>query len=429
MGIFYINEINTRESIDILSESVLLELYFGDAVLAKLQEQFSKFRSKYIGGKWNTKINYDSDLIKFNRMCEEQFGYYRFCLSVSPTFDYNAFMMNVGFLSEDDIGDTFFNNLKIYKNNKGFYYDKNAKVSALCNIFFGLLSDKNFTDREVFAIMLHEIGHSFTYAVLNRDGVIGKGSCLINLIQKVNAAINTNLQKDRNFSNERVDSDIQTPAIISRVENFINSKINFKDIIHSISKTAEGMKKNVKYYAYTNEKFADTFASMYGYGSDLQLALQRFDTIYKDFYKNPKKKIPSDLSVIIQVGLLSVNNMLEFFLHVKDEHPDGLTRIKVQIEYLEKELRNVSLDPKMKMDLQKHLSIQLQIIKDFIDSSNDPDVYKAYKIYYTNLYNKFGGDIREKYTDNNAIFKTIDQRYKDIAKNESGNLDCSLNDL
>lgn len=422
MGIFYTNKLNLSTSpIDIqqLSESVLLELYFGDSVVTKLQEQFTKFRSKYIGGNWNPKINYDSDLIKFNRLCEEQFGYYRFCLSVSPMFDYNAFMMNIGYLSEDNIGDTFFNNLKIYKNNKGFYYDKAAKVSAITNIYFGLLSDSKFTDREVFAIILHEIGHSFTYAVLNRDGVIGSGSCLINMIQKVNAAINNNLQKDRNFSNERVEDDIQNPSIISKINNFAKSKFNIKGAIYSISKNVQGMRKNVKHYAYTNEKFADTFASMYGYSSELQVGLQKLTDIYRDFYKNPNKKVPGDLSVIIQVGLMSVNNMLGFLLNVKDEHPDGLTRIKVQIEYLEKELRNINLDPKMKMDLQKHLATQMQIVKDFIDSSKDPDVYKAYNVYYTKLYEKYGGDIREKYTDNEAIFNTIDQRYKDISKNES----------
>lgn len=408
-------------SIDIqqLSESVLLELYFGDSAVEKLQEQFTKFRSKYVGGNWTPKINYDPDLIKFNRLCEDQFGYYRFCLSISPVYDYNAFMINVGYLAEDNIGDTFFSNLKIYKNNKGFYYDKAAKVSAITNIYFGLLSDKRFTDREVFAIMLHEIGHSFTYAVLNRDGVIGGGSCLINIVRKVNAAINNNLQKDRDFSDKRVESDIQSPSITSRISNFVNGKFNIKNAVYSLSKTVKGMRQNVKHYGYTNEKFADTFASMYGYSSELQIALQKLTDAYRDFNKNPKKKPPGDLSVIIMVGLLSANNMIEFLLNMKDEHPDGLTRIKVQIEYLEKELRNVSLDPKMKMDLQRHLAIQMQIIKDFIDSSKDPDVSRAYNTYYTKLYEKYGGDIREKFTDNEAIFDTIDQRYNDISKNES----------
>lgn len=409
---------------ELLNEDVMLEVYFGDAVLKDIQAQFSKFRAKWIGKDWNPKINYDAELIKFNRMVEKQFGYYRFCLNVDPSYDYNAYMINIGWMCSSDFDDEVIKNLKVYKSSKGFYFEKDAKISAMASCYFGIITNKAFTDREVLGIMLHEIGHTFTYAVLNKEGAFNRGSYLVAMMKKVSKKVKKNLESDRDFSDARIESDINDISFLQKIKNFFSSikdkKFNIKDAIHSVAQSTRSMKGNMKYYDYTNEKFADTFASMYGYGSEVQSALEKFTQLSVDFYM--PKKTPSNLSVIIKVGMMSFTNMLEFLMGVQDEHPSNLTRIQTQIDYLKKELRNASLDPAMKADLQKQLEEQQKLIDDFINYSGDPDAYKVYRTYYTKMYQKYGGDIREKFTDNEALFDNIDRVYGQL-KNESADID------
>ena len=421
MGLFSydIMDINPSYStIDQLNEEVVLEAYFGEKVCAPLFAQFCKFRNKHKGSQnWSPKINYDPELIKFNRLAEDQFGYYRFSLTISPTFNYNAFMVNVGFLAGEGSDKKFFDGLKVYKTGRGFTYDKKAEVSAISCMYMGLLSNTTFTDRELFGIMLHEIGHSFTNAVLNRDGCLGGSSYLTNIVSKVNALVKANVENGKNVSIEDAEHDLNNSGIFNSLKAFFSKKDSgIRAIINSVSNTVSGMRRNAKYYEYTNEKFADTFASMYGYGSDVQSGLIKMTKVQQDFYSTGKDKIPGFISTIMKVGVLTFNGWLEYILNVKDEHPEGLTRIKVQIEYLERELRNIALDPKMKSDLQRQLDVQKGLIDDFLTNSKNPSVYQAYNIYYTNLYNKYGGDIREKVTDNKAMFDTIDDRIGDLSE-------------
>lgn len=407
-----------------LKEDVILEVYFGDSVIKDLQTQFSKFRSKWIGKEWNPKINYDPDLIKFNRMIENQFGYYRFCLNIDPSYDYNAYMINIGWMCSSDFEEGIINNLKVYKSSKGFYFEKDARISSMAACFFGIISNKEFTDREVIGILLHEIGHTFTYAVLNKEGLFNRSSCLLAMMKKVSKKAKKNLDGDRDFSDERIESDINDISFLQKIKNFFsgikNNKFNIKNAVHFVSQSAKRMSGNMKYYDYTNEKFADTFASMYGYGADVQSALDKFNKLYIDFYL--PKKTPSNLSVTIKVATMTMGNMLAFLMGAQDEHPSNLTRIQTQIDYLKKELRNASLDPAMKADLQKQLEEQQKLIDDFINYSGDTDAYKAYRVYYTKMYKKYGGDIREKYTDNEALFDNIDRVYQQLNK-ESAELD------
>lgn len=426
-----ITSVNTRSYTEVkqLSEAVMAvnEAYFGDGSIKDVQAAFSKFRANWIGKPYNPKINYDPDLIKFNRAVENTFGYYKFAMSIDPSNSYNAFMINVDWAAPKGKMNEITKGLRVLKTGNGFCYDKSAGVVAISMMLYGLLRDENFTDRELLGIMLHEIGHSFTKAVFMKGGLFTRHSRLVGLIDQVNEMIKRNINNDRDSSDQRIDNDIAQLPILDRVRNFFSNLASKKltnpasSSIHSIAMSAAAssgrQNKNMKYYDYTNEKFADTFASMYGYGADVQRALMKLDDlIYKFYY--PNVKTPGKLAIIINVAMLSFNDFLNYIFGVQDEHPSNVTRAKVQMEYLQREIRNVDIDPAVKEELQKQLAEQKKIIDDYLNYTSDHDAQAIMRAYYKKLFEKYGGDRRERVTDNEEIFKTIDNVFDKTAKQE-----------
>lgn len=388
------------------------EVYFGDKPVAEIQKHFDSFRNKFISKQYDVKMNYDKDLLEFNRLIEKQFGFYNFALKIDPSMGCNAYTLNVSYGSDINIkkiGDK----LRIEKSGNGFRYAEGTGISCVAAIYMGLLSDPAFTNRELVAILLHEVGHNFTYSVLNYDGAyIGKAASM--LMKTMSKLIRKNLTDERDFSDEKVSKDIEEKSgIFSAVKNAFGKikKVNFKDMVSSI---AANMIGNATYRRYTDEKFADTFASMYGYGADVNSALQKMSQKMYDRYL--PKKTPSDISIFIKLFQFNVIDIIAIALTLKDEHPEGLTRIAVQIQYLERELAKESLDPKVKMELQQQLAAQKKLIEDFINYQGDPDGAKAIRIYYAKLYEKYGGERREKMTNNKALFDLIDDTYNKLSK-------------
>lgn len=383
------------------------EVYFGDKPIIPLQKAFSEFRKNWIGKPYSIKINYDNNLLKFNRLVEEQFGYYRFALTIDPDMSLNAYMLNVQLYSNTSPKD--FGKDLVVKSGMGFRYAKDSGVTAMATVLYGLLQSDKYSDRELIAILLHEIGHSFTYAVLNQDGsLLNRARFFINRI--MSNMIKKNITEERDFSEEKIKKDIdEQSGILDKLWGFASKVKSINPIKIFSAVTNPNMKGNKRYLGYTDEKFADTFASMYGYSTELNGALQRMTQDAYDKYL--PKRTPSTIEIVYEIINRNIDDIILTELNLKDEHPEGLTRIKVQIEYLERELAKQGIDPKLKLELQAQLNYQRQLIDEYINYSADVDGAKALRTYYTLMYNKYGGDRREKKTNNEAIFKTIDDVY------------------
>lgn len=411
------------QSVEEAALNMLNEVYFGEKPIDEISRRFSKFRAKWVGRDYNGKVNYDPDLILFNRAVEERFGYKRFSMTLIPTYDYNAAMYDVGYLVDDKGLANIDKGVRVDKSGNGFKYNAESAVTSLMVMYFGMISDSSFTDRELIGICLHEIGHSFFHAMIGNPGLLSGSSAAIQGMKMVNNMAKNSIDNGETETEETTAAKINNVGFLGKIRSFfsgLKGKNNFMGAVHNLSSTiVSKMKTNVsnKYYSYTNEKFADSFASMYGYGADVQTALQKMSNLYEKFYPEAyPKKNPGKLSIILGMGNLSLNNTLAILLNVKDEHPDGLTRIKTQIDFLNNELKNTELDPKMKMDLMKQLEEQKKLIDDYLTIARNPETRDIYKMYYAKLYEKYGGDVREKHTDNDALFQMIDDRYKNILK-------------
>lgn len=134
------------------------ELYVGETTfIEKLIDEISKDRAPYLG-KVKKPIKGNKDFIKIGDMIAEEFGFNSVTFSVPYDTSMNAFTYPITM----NIDETITNKKpKFYKNN-GLKYDLNTgRLCIIVAITAGVWFNEEFSDREVVAALLHEIGHSF----------------------------------------------------------------------------------------------------------------------------------------------------------------------------------------------------------------------------------------------------------------------------
>lgn len=140
---------------------------------------------------------------------------------------------------------------------------------------------------------------------------------------------------------------------------------------------------------YRAEKIADNFATIYGYGPDLSSALEKLET--------------SDAKLDINIPVISpllgvVESTYKLLVCLPDEHPATVSRIKDQLNYLEKELAKEDLDPKMKKEIQNQIDDIEKSLNRIISIEYDDalsDFHYMDHAYQALLYYIFGGDPKD----------------------------------
>lgn len=413
-------------------EFSLSEAYFGKKVVEQAFLYFSVVREKFKDAKYNPKMNMDPDVIKFNRSIEKTFGFSTFSLSISPDFSFNAYAVPIYvYLNPSDVQKI---KSSLLGGSSGFRFSDYGKIVALSAINMGAL-ESNLTNEELFAVLLHEIGHMFYEAVIDPIGKYHTASYISNILSRVNDRIYDIISNGtKDILNTDVMSDIDTitrPFMtkialgVTNIRKFITLPFHGVFTLYKLAKNKlvhENMFSNMtdkSKIAYTNEKFADTFASMYGYGPELHSALLKSFKNYEE--NNVPKKYAQPKGFIgkaIVFADIMLHDYLLFAMNLKDEHPDGLTRINVAIQYLSKEIAKDNIDPKMKKELIDQVNNLKKQIEDYISfNGSEGDTLSVTRSYYIYLYKKFGGDRREAQSDNDALFKAIDDMLATLKSN------------
>ena len=116
---------------------------------------------------------------------------------------------------------------------------------------------------------------------------------------------------------------------------------------------------------------------------------------------------------------IHIKDLIEYNNDEQDEHPEKLARIKTSIDYIKRELAKEGLDPKIKNQLIDQLNSLNRLINDYKNFPKDKDSMRILRLYNIKLYEKFGGDRREKDTDNDSMFDAIDNRYREVMNSET----------
>jgi len=286
-----------------------------------------------------------------------------------------------------------------YKNSKG------KKVNI--HLFYSIFTVADLSPREATAVLLHEVGHNFYYhkmSILTSEFFY----VLITLLQPfemIKIFLKNKMDKvDRENFN----------GIINNASNKIKTPLEFyKDIlyqlklycffplvnpisiiIYNINKIFPNLVfNNILLDKYRNEKFADNFATMYGYGVETASLQNKFS--------KPCELSAGNKVFFSRIPLIDIyaRNIYEYLKAISDlsfnEHPKSITRIKEQKKYLEHCLNETKLTSKQKTEIRKQISEIDKIYESYYDITEGAPELRALM---NPIREKFGipeDDIRE----------------------------------
>ena len=409
------------------------EVYFGRTPqIQKLASQFSKFRSKYVTKnvfRFSPLINQDEDLIKFNRMMEETFGFSCFSLIVINSSSVNAMTIPVSSLGLAFIG----KGKLIEKTSSGIRYKKELGVSAIAYIYTGLLERAEFSDDEIFAILLHEIGHNFqdslskpltnitvaadiTGVLTNMIKDLSRGD-IFNAATEIFVPIVAKSNALKWVINFLHNLEVNNKTWVGIVDWYLTSTYQYaKDLIQSLIRFVydliplslgsvlftllSAIINNTigafsKIAGIEKENIADSFATMYGYGPELSSALYKFQDL-KGLGGLPYEVI--DRTILLK-NLIALNNIPYVLIGMSfNEHPSEIARAANMADTLRYELENNKIDPKMKKTIEAEIKKIEKNTDEFISriESGSPEQRDMYANAFQLLLSKTNGGYDNK---------------------------------
>lgn len=395
---------------------VLQEVYFGKESVEPILKQLTVVRDKLAMKPVTTTTNLDPEILKLNRMVETVFGFNSFAFYIQPDHLPNAYAIPV---------DTYFSDTDkmrirsaLIANPSGFRYNANTmgvNISLIIAMNIGALENPIFTDGELLATILHEIGHGFFEAVTDADGEYTVAKKLVTSLSYALGCAKINIKNGKKVTMDMIDKEL------SHISGYVGTLKN--SLIRLTGKAkkkvfGESMAMNMtkKRIAYTNEKFADTFAAMFGYAEECHsFDVKTMQYVYDTALGT--KTYPKIVETI-KMYKLYIKDLVSYAFNSQDEHPGELARIKTSVDYIKRELSKEGIDPKIKNQLLDQLNKLNKLIDDYKNFPKDKDSMRILRLYNIKLYEKFGGDRREQDTDNDALFTAIDNRYREVIASE-----------
>ena len=470
-----INELHLNESIDI---ELLDEAYFGkQKELTALQKLIGEYRKKYKGkyAMIGAAANTDKMLLKINRAFEDFFGFGDFALFIVDLANINAFTFAI-----DNRYDAK-NPVNKLVNAKTYKFAKEADFACIVCVYAGLMFNPMFTDEEVMGIILHEIGHNFYASMTTTNTIFSTCNRAVNFAGAVLEVKDTIMDSEQsapekalNLARTSVGEYFKLDLLIKKAIKKIKSTIGHKEanktfyyvlycfylalgvadfmseylkILRKVEKAPYeagelGIKKLVKMWierkietikdpihilrlpnGFRNERTADNFAAMYGYGPALHSALTKMEN------GDLTDKQISELSKAgIFIGNLFDCLILPYKLIMMalDPHPLTIQRTTDQIRMLEDELKKSHLDPKMKKRIQKDIDKMNKAVEKSMDTkrgfTGDPHfvTYLFNRIMYNATEAKSIRDIFFNF-DPNGRYKSYDKTIDSICDKEKEN--------
>jgi len=448
MGIYNSNKIR-----EIIKENqVINEAYFGETPgIKEMQRLITEIRKEITILK-SVQASSFSNTIKFNRAVEKEFGFHTFALNIVPDQLFNAFTFPIS--NRLDVFNTN-KKLSIKKSNVGFKFEKNIYI-VKTYITSGILLDKRFTDREVLAIILHEIGHSFSTSYYNNSLFSVTSQVLTSLmyimysLQKIALDLSIeelllSLSSMSNFVQYIIDPLDKLLRKNKVVSSILGITIGGFNLIRSVSFEMLNIMSTVTNLfsilslpvsiplalvkafnkinifsifsigaSYRDEQLADNFATLYGYGAEIGSSLEKLEHGSKGLKSSEfiRNNAPG-------IYLLSniTNDTISLLLHPIQTHPKTIARINNQIEMLEKELDKENMDPKMRKAMKEDIDGLKKTLNKYdnfnVSKKLDPDSFnKALSLF---LYKSFGGDIREAFVKEKS-YDYLDKAVNNLKK-------------
>lgn len=367
--------------------AILTEAYFGKTeTLLEIEKKIGEIRKNCLNK--YADINRSKEVLELNRLFEKQFGMEIFSLHIEKNDTINAYTIPVA--TKFDVA--FNVNLAksiVATQETGYRFKPGNNLCIICNIYMGLIKHPEFTDAEILAVILHELGHNFADGIYKRIGdankqmtVYRKQLVIISIIYRALFTFGISLLTDIpayrdniNKVNKKKESKTKQRkgrGIVSGIKAQCSDFVSFvNELVYRITpgnaENVERAKQNAdskgvpdkvkKSAGRMNEVVADKFAGIYGYGPEQASALVKMH------------KIPSKAEVYINdvLGGKYKSNSDKYNdackdIYKYDEHPNVIQRINEEIKTLQYELEKSDLDPKLIEAMKKQLK-ELEDIK------------------------------------------------------------------
>lgn len=432
------------------------EVYFGKTkeILA-IEKQLDLVRNKYMNRYLtNIFVNNDPDLLKLNRMIEDYFGFGCFSLNIINEPTINAFTIPIDFRLREGGTGKIKSDLIVNKNT--FKFEKSADYTCMVYIYSGVIFNSEFTTGEVMAMILHEIGHNFYSAINNSGtgvmvdlymslkiiydiylifvGLISNPS--ISLTGSIDLLTSTDdyyklkekMKKTLRQNNDLIIKLIDIQKWFKSLANTAKlSIINIIDmaslgLLHPVAgvlNTAINLNLLSLLFLpmhYKNERTADNFATIYGYGPDHISLHNKINSLN---IKQPSKVKTLYMKIPLISNLYALNVNIGIILFTAfDEHPVGISRCSDQLNMLKRELEKSDIDPKMKKAIQEDIKVCESNIKDIINVSGglkNKDIIR--NAWYKSLYETSDSkDLKDMLLDDINKFNAYDDTYNSKLK-------------
>lgn len=396
------------------NEIPINEVYFGRVPgLQKAEKLLGQFREKYYNHKFLNDNQADPLLHQYNEIMAETFGFDSFYLRIESSMTINActYGQSISLKARK---------AKIKSTKEGFKYD-GEDIICIVYIYSSLIFDRSFLDAEIMAIILHEVGHNFSNKrspLIELSGMY-TGACLVLLILMnlcvgaipINTAIETMKASNTGRKIYKAYLEVQeNDSGISYLVNFFHFLKNLpNDLLNTlyypllpinilmtipirIVQYLIGFLFNPlgKLKGMLDERIADNFCTIYGYGPEQATALE-------------KLRDANLIGKLIHNDVIPITGWLYDFIAIPawftvqffDEHPTTPSRRKDQYNYLISEMKKNKYDKKLVKQIQGELDRMeegLQVMENNFKHLRGTAVQDKYNL----LVNKLskGDDIR-----------------------------------
>lgn len=417
-NISYLTESEFMDALD--SVGAFTEAYFGKSSTLIEIEQVMNSLVELIKKKPFHNYSSHEYTKQLQNLITKQFGFKDTIITWTHTPDTAPF---VGTLSGlDNLNPSF--NTKYGK--ESGYYDTKHKHVCVIHCSTALVSAYNVTGPEYTAILLHEIGHNFDKSIykaltiifgmlksfvtfginMPMDGSRPQPSVHVNPIGGASSTAQATLmsltpvKRAYGTITKFVDTIIYGNPILrnyfkimmafsSKLSRFVTSifapiglittvpaSIILSPITHLMTTTTR-----------KSEEFADSFATAYGYGTELASGLSKLQThgFLKNIDKNPKgiSKVFLDLT-------MAYLELTESFM--VPTHGTSATRAQSMIDGLKRDLSSEDIDPEVKRYIEAEIAGLEEALKMQITVSSNPDTHLPITLGVRRLiYNIFDG--------------------------------------
>lgn len=250
---------------------------------------------------------------------------------------------------------------------KGFY-DKTHSIYLEVHISLGII--RILTAEELLAVLIHEIGHNIDPALVNIKYTE------VNILSKYLTDRKGSLtDSEKKLRDKKGFIEILTVLLLSIAFLTINALFTWiKELFigkekleeQKLEKIRDAVKKDKDEFERTSysEAFADNFARMYGYGSQLISALKKLSKDMNDHINSRYKKEKQRQEVIVNITTYLI----------KDVHKTDIHRAKALIKEYYNDINDPNTPEKVKKQLKEDVTELEKILesytKDFGDFQN-----------------------------------------------------------